>query len=326
VMDESSIELPEPTRNTLIQKFLDMGSALLGIEKQAHVAPKTETIIEENNDTMTDAQVKAIAKQYGLTEGEVHKRLSMKTADSLGKAMNAVAVAQKVHAQCMKALGKFATTDLVKGEDGLGRLMNRMGEAHDLAEFHIGKAAGLHSDLGPKSGSDEEVSPGNKDMVTYVDQSKLTEGMIDGLGMFAQDSPFSSSQMKSASVDTEKMASMVAAAIAKALEPVNQKLGDVEKENSYLKGQAAAFALMPGQAKRPNLFSMDKASVISNLGDGDETDNVNQEIAKAYQSYDPNDPDAALRASARIIGLRTQAPNQFGHSMADPNYKGAMGN
>lgn len=341
----------EPSRASLISKFLDMGAKLLGVEKVAPVVadppppvPQPVPVVvptsldfelEENTMKLADAQ--ALAKKYNITVEEVAKRLSKSRHEHMEKAAFHLKKAQALHAKCMKCVGKSLTdgslvkaliaSGIEKGEaENLTSHLHKMSDEHDMVEHHMGKAAGGHVSQGGMAPIDSSFDDSG-DVKTRT-QGELTEGEVDELSMFAVDSPYSEAERhKGAQVNQQQMTELVTKAITEALKPMEKQVQDLRVENAELKGRASAMAMMPGQGRRAQLFAQQpKGAGAFLLGDG--SDDVNAEISKAWDTIDPNDPDSATRAAAHIIGVRTLANNgrTFGKSLFDPEFKGAAGN
>lgn len=248
---------------------------------------------------------------------EGHKAALRKVKQHLDKAI-------ALHGKCMQDVAKCAgmakagSNPIAEHLISLHDNLTKMADAHDIASANLGKVnsswVGEKAQT-PKNTEDGDVSDSNDDAVDLLPQTSMTEGDVEGTGIFATDSPYSASAM----------VGEVRKAVAAALAPVQAKLAEVTSENAFMKGQMAILERMPMSSNRPRLFSsLEKGDISSILG-SDPKDNVNAEIAKAYQGIDPNDPDSATRAASRILGLRVQAPGQFGKRITDPDFKGGAG-
>jgi len=252
------------------------------------------------------------------------KRYSEGHKEALRKAKRHLEKAQILHGKCMQEVAKCA--GLAKADANpiaehlikLNEHLTKMADEHDIASANIGKVNSSwvgEKSLTPKSEEDGDVSSPNADAVDLLPQTHMTEGTTEGTGVFATNSPYSAAAIATA----------IQKAVAEATKELNEKLVKQSEESAFMKGQMAVLERMPFSGNRPRLFTgMEKGGVATIMGN-DAKDSTNTEIAKAYQSIDPNDPDSATQAAARIIGLRAMAPNQFGKRITDPDFKGGAG-
>lgn len=256
--------------------------------------------------TAMTAEEQALAKRYS----EAHKA-------SITKGIGHIRKAEELREKCMKALAKC--TEMGKAADGdvekkkevekaheeMDKFLKAMGDAHELAEMHMGKALG-----GPNG---TVLGGGDREGVSLATEEKAGEGT----DLYATNSPYSASVIASAIKD----------AVAAAVKPLEDKLQKSEVDNARLAGQVEVLGRMPANVgTRPRLFGMDKASAMPvGMSGDDEKDAVNAEIRKSFGEIDPNDPDTAIASASRIIGLRAANPQMFGKKLTDPSFKGGAG-
>lgn len=247
----------------------------------------------------------ALAKRYS----DAQKSILTKAASHLRKA-------EELREKCMKSLAKCSEMGkAAKGEDiaehlsEMDKFLKAMGDHHDMAEHNMGKA------LGGSNGT--VLGGGEREGVSLASEEKAGEGV----DMFATNSPYSASALAT------MVKSAVTEATQAAVKPLEEKLAKAAEENSYMKGQLDTMSKMPlGGVTKPRLFGIDKSMAMpAGMGNDDGTTEVNSEINKAFNSIDGDDPDTAIRASARIIGLRAANPAMFGKSLHDPSFKGGAG-
>ena len=255
-------------------------------------------------------------KESSIMDTELQKRFTAASKAAIGKAKDHLQKAMDFHGKACKsvnALNKcMGKADGGLGEGAAGHLsdiashLTSMADHHELAMHALGKAsAGWEGEKGESPAEGGEVAESVREAIDLIPQSKLTEGHVEGSSVFAGDSPYSAAAI----------AEMVKAAIT----PLQDSLTKLTEENAFMKGQMSVIEKQPG-ARGPRLFSGMDTTVF-----GDATAGVKSEMRKmanAVQTTD--DPDEALRLTARMIGTQAANPKTFGKSITDPDFKGAF--
>lgn len=269
---------------------------------------------QEKSVMNEDLQKRLSAALKGHIE-KAHYHLK-KAAECHSKACEAF---NNLHKCFGKAAGANPLSEHVEHMKSLHQHLSDMEDHHQLAHRHLQAAKGSwtgESGEAPTSREGSDVSVANAQGVDLLPQSHLTEGSVRGSNFQgAGDSPYSAAAI----------AAEVQKAVTAATSDLTKKLGELTQENSYMKGQMSVIEKLPAGGPKPRLMTGSMPVTIDSLGATDTKAAVNTEIMKAYQGIDPNDPETATRAAARIIGLRALHGTEFGKKITDPDYRGGAG-
>ena len=283
-----------------------------------------------------------IAKRIGERHRKVHAHLKEARKHDL-EAHRLLMEAHKHFDQAhghakeiQKCFGKSAE-DPSLGEH-VEKLNHHMSEAHRLLAEHVKHHLARGQNLGEAHKETSEwvgekaQAPGSREGMydpesglTALSQRAMTEGEVPA---YQSDMPYQVGP--SAGLDTASVKGIVAEAlqpVSKELQETRAALTKANEDRARAEGRAEAFAQMPAGSPRGRLFTVDKSAFAGSTPSAPSENEIM--LAGVDLKSIENNPDAALKAAARVQGNKIVATltgrHNFGKSMLDPEFQGNAG-
>jgi len=269
--------------------------------------------LDPNDDASVFDQLKGAIK---MAENDVTKRFGAAHKAAISKASSSLNKAMASHKAGMASLGKAASLvmgakkaatalpleELLKS-DGLAGHISKAHEHfsdaadhHEMAAFHLAKAAGASVGGGEESENDVGGNAGE------VDQSHLTEGDVPG---YPADGPY---QGKGAGVFIPK--------------ELFERLVAAEAGKAAAEARVEVLSSLPAGPSKARTFVIGKNALPGTGTGAGEQANAMETLFKGV-NVNPQDPDSATQAATAMLANMFGAPQIFAKSVTDPSFRGA---